>query len=218
MARINRMVGTPWHVERFERKEDDPRRHRTRCRYYVSQSKHCTYRCGVCIGSAHCSHYDEKVEQQVVEQQEKVMQTLKPFSGVKEIDLNLIEVDLSKAETPKKSKVDKLIQFYNQHGTLDKPIIVSIRGDKFILKDKYLRYYVAKELGLKKILAEMSTKSEIKIEDQLRKTGTKVRHQKYGEGVVIAVDLSYVTVRFEDGKEKKFDIALTIKNKYLFIQ
>lgn len=54
MAGVNRMVGAPWHVERFERQEDDPRRHRSRCKYYNKTTKHCVKRNGKCIGAAHC--------------------------------------------------------------------------------------------------------------------------------------------------------------------
>lgn len=56
------LTGTPWHVDRFAREEDDPKRHRSRCFYY-DKTRGQNYRCakhGRCIGSAHCQYYDEK--------------------------------------------------------------------------------------------------------------------------------------------------------------
>ena len=59
MGKLNQMTGTPWHVEKYTRQEDDSRRHRSRCVYYTVKSKHCSYRYGNCIGSAHCLYYKE---------------------------------------------------------------------------------------------------------------------------------------------------------------
>lgn len=57
---INRMQGTPWHIERFARGEDDTRRHQSRCVYYSKKDKKCRCRSEKCIGSAHCVNYIER--------------------------------------------------------------------------------------------------------------------------------------------------------------
>lgn len=53
------MSGSPWHVEKMVRKEGDSRRHRSRCIYYNKSNKYCTKVVGKCVGSAHCSYYEE---------------------------------------------------------------------------------------------------------------------------------------------------------------
>lgn len=52
---------------------------------------------------------------------------------------------------PKKVKVEKVEEYYTKYGKLDKPIVVVWRKGNYELRDKYLRYYVAKKLGLEEI-------------------------------------------------------------------
>lgn len=52
-------TGTPWHVDRFTRAEDDPKRHRSRCIYFSKDDKYCSKYRMRCFGSAHCKHYRE---------------------------------------------------------------------------------------------------------------------------------------------------------------
>lgn len=59
MASVNRMTGTPWHVEKYTRKDGDDRRHRSRCIYYRKHDAYCSQVVGKCRGSAHCSYYKE---------------------------------------------------------------------------------------------------------------------------------------------------------------
>lgn len=54
---VSKMTGTPWHTERVHRSEGDDRRYKGRCKFYRYESKYCSYRCGKCIGSAHCREY-----------------------------------------------------------------------------------------------------------------------------------------------------------------
>ena len=218
MGKSKYMTGTPWHVEKFTRQEDDPRRHRSRCIHYDSDSKHCSYRCGQCVGSAHCSHYKEKVVATVNPTPQEKPTVSMEFAGVKEIPMSQVVIDYSKAKEPTKSKVDGLVAYYRKNGSLDKPIIVSVQGDKYQLEDKYLRYYVAKKLGLKSIPAKIGTFRESKAEDKLRKVGTKVRHQKFGNGTVVEATLTHTTIRFENEKEMKFDISMCLEKKYLTFQ
>ena len=208
------MTGSPWHVEKFTRQENDPRRHRSRCIYYNSSSKYCSYRCGQCAGAAHCSYYEEHVlPASLPEQQDKKLSM--EFVGVKEIPIKLVKIDYSKAKIPSKDKVDSLIEYYKKNGTLDKPIIVSVQNDIYLLEDKYLRYYVAKQLGLESLSAKIGTFKESKSEDRLRKVGTKVTHQKFGQGIVVDANETHTTIRFDNEKEMKFDISMCVERKYL---
>lgn len=52
---------------------------------------------------------------------------------------------------PKREKVDAVIQYFYEHGDLDKPLVVCKSEEGYILVDKYLRYVVAKELGLTEV-------------------------------------------------------------------
>lgn len=63
MSNLNKMSGTPWHIEKMHREEGDSRRHRSRCIYYDYVEPTCKKRMLKCIGSAHCDFYIEKVIQ-----------------------------------------------------------------------------------------------------------------------------------------------------------
>lgn len=97
--------------------------------------------------------------------------------------------------------------FFKKHGYLDKPIVVSSKTNYYELEDKYLRYFVAKRLGLKEIPAEMGSNDEVKIYDQLRTIGTLVWLKKTSEvGEVIDFDLEKVKIRLDSGKDISYNI------------
>lgn len=52
---------------------------------------------------------------------------------------------------PKREKIDGVKEYFYKYGELDKVIVVRSDGDKYILVDKYLRFVVAKELGLTEV-------------------------------------------------------------------
>ena len=60
MPNLGGMTGTPWHVENMTRAEGDPRRHRSRCVYYIKDGTYCSKLGFRCFGSAHCEYYKEK--------------------------------------------------------------------------------------------------------------------------------------------------------------
>ena len=73
-------------------------------------------------------------------------------NNVAQIKMSEIIVDEHKFHiVPHISKVNELMEYYQKHKTLDKPIVVIESEDKYLLHDKYLRYYVAKKLGLSTI-------------------------------------------------------------------
>ena len=54
---INKLAGTPWHIEKIHRKENDSRRHKKWCKYYQDGS--CSKNI-ICNGSFYCESYEEK--------------------------------------------------------------------------------------------------------------------------------------------------------------
>ena len=60
MGSIKRMTGTSWHVNILSKKEEDNRRHKSRCVYYQGVNKYCTYYCMNCKGSNTCDKYEER--------------------------------------------------------------------------------------------------------------------------------------------------------------
>lgn len=56
---IEDLTSTPWHIERMHRQDGDKRRHRSNCKYYNKGIRQCEYRVSNCIGSAHCSYYED---------------------------------------------------------------------------------------------------------------------------------------------------------------
>ena len=79
---------------------------------------------------------------------EDLMQT------VSSIPVSLINIaEDMKRTPPRAAKVASVLDYYQAHGELDKPIVVRKRGDRYELVDKYLRYYVAVKLGLDQIQA-----------------------------------------------------------------
>ena len=110
---LNKMAGTSWHVGYLHKKESDPRRHQSRCRYYNKKKGEkaiCAKNFGNCHGSAHCSYYDEGPEDYTYEtgspdKGTPVISTI-PFKGVKQIPIDKIEVSAN-AVFPKREKYFK---------------------------------------------------------------------------------------------------------------
>ncbi|MBQ8717196.1 MAG: hypothetical protein IJY43_05060 [Clostridia bacterium] len=202
------MIGTVWHPVRIHPAEGDERRYKGRCRYYCD--KYCQRRATRCGGSAHCEYYEE------ISQNDSTVLTVskKPFADVKEIDMSDIIVPTHFSKPPKE-KIHALRDYWVENdGQLDQPIIVSCQGDKYVLEDKYLRYYVAKELNQSKIYARCGKKGCDKEEKLFRKEGTRVKvFDKMG--AITKVELEYVTVTFDDGETKRYRLITAVANKTL---
>lgn len=92
---VNRMTGTPWHIERVHRAEGDERRYKGRCKFYEYEQDRCAHSGRKCSGSAHCTKYraiseeefvkrqHEMQEQQNKKQQRKRLQTKKKIEEEK---------------------------------------------------------------------------------------------------------------------------------------
>lgn len=133
---------------------------------------------------------------------------LKEFEGIKYLKVDCIEVEYKFLDKPPKDeKVRQLIQYYKKQGELDKPIVVSCVGNRYVLADKYLRLVVAKELGLEKIPAEMGSKEETAARDHLRTVGNLVWNKKEAEvGEIVSTGISKVTIRYDSGEIATYDI------------
>ncbi len=206
--------------------KNDERRHRSRCTHHKKDGA-CAYmtKCG---GSAHCPFYDEipSAEKHIIKSvtmsnegkrehmgDERKSNDISRFTGVQTIMLSdIIVPDKFLRYSPDANKVQELLDYYQIHKRLDKPIFVSIRNGKYYLEDKYLRYYVAKILGKTWIWAKIGNFKESKDNDRLLKIGRKVVHKKFGQGVIVKSDVKRIHITFESGKTIKFDSEVCIKN------
>lgn len=54
------LSGFAWHTGYLKMQEGDEARHKSRCKYYVKDGKHCSIKNEHCIGSSHCKEYREE--------------------------------------------------------------------------------------------------------------------------------------------------------------
>lgn len=62
---LNRFTGSPWHVERWHRDEDEKRRHRSNCIYFRKEGHYCRYNKIPCYGSGQCLDYKEQEDKEI---------------------------------------------------------------------------------------------------------------------------------------------------------
>lgn len=145
MEKAHVITGTPWHIETLHKKEEDPKRNKNWCVYYFKEQHYCLKEHVFCLGSAHCKSYKvkpefEKVAPKIESKEEKQEICVEVFEGIKQLPISLINVTYNFAP-PSEKKIEKTIQYFKEHGELDKPILVSCNGKKYKLEDQYLRYY-----------------------------------------------------------------------------
>ena len=220
MGKSKILTGTPWHIEKFVRKEGDPKRDKRKCTYYFQECNYCLMNHVHCMGSAHCTCYkviekpkEEKIEQKIIEKKkEKVAVS---FKGIKEIPMDMVKIPSDFAK-PSNDKIEKIKHFYIKHGEFDKPILVSCDGLKYKLEDQYVRYYVAKQFGLTTISARMNTAENI-FENKIERVGKRIKHKTFGFGTVKEVSGQYVTIGFDSGKEIKLDLDICVEKGVISI-
>lgn len=201
----------------------DERRHRKWCEHYRKEDGQCCKTFSKCGGSAHCKNYkvvhfanDYKPPQPQKKTEEACQTNYKrPFSGIQLIAMADIIMPMNKFYPPSPAKVAELQGYYQEYGTLDRPVIVSCFGEKYRLEDQYLQYCVAKKIGLKEIPAKIGTKQEMQLEDAIRKKGARLIHKSYGEVVVESSTLRHAVVINTDGKRITLDIETCVNNKLL---
>lgn len=232
MSDLEKLSGTPWHVEKMVRSEGDSRRHRSRCKHYEGKREgRCDWFFGRCRGAAHCAYYSEKVkiEEKIEEkakeetkeaktskktpEEHKPVVFVEPFDGICEIALDSIVLPSDISE-PKEEKVKVVLDYYKKNGTFDVPVYVTCYGDKYMLLNRYLRYYVAKLLNFKTVPAEMCAREEYKQRNLLRKQGTLVWIKKEKQvGRVVSSTLKKVLIKLDSGEEKTYDICKCLQTE-----
>lgn len=231
MGNLERLTGSPWHIEKMTRQEGDAKRHKSRCIHFKGkESNQCKIYGGRCHGSAHCTYYKESqinpateviddTKTEKVNKNRLVCNSVEEFKGIR--NLKLDEVCISKAFRsvhPSISKVEKVENFFKENGRLDKPIIVVIKNNKYYLEDGYLRYVVAKNNHIKEIPCEMGTSEEIKIYKKLRTINSLVWIKRSNEvGKVIEYSLEQVRIELDSGKTVLYDIHKAVDTKSIRI-
>jgi hypothetical protein len=169
------------------------------------------------MGAAHCDHYreNEALDSDMAHTRKltKINQNDGNFAGVKKICMSDISLGGVKMAKPSQKNIDAILAYYNQYGKFDKPILVCSCGDGYVLKRRYARYYVAKQLGLEHIDARIGEEpSEI---ERICTVGSGVVHTQYGSGTVKKVSPTMVEVCFAKGIVKTFDIKTCIEQEIL---
>lgn len=169
---LKHLEGTPWHVERFTRKEGDKKRHRSRCIWYRGHA-YCAWHFEHCWGAAHCRHYCEEDPYKKTLEESK-----KPASG-------------------------------NESSTS------RIRGNKAKELARKLDEIAKKSEEKARQLAEEKRQNDAKYRKKFP-AGKRIRHVKYGTGVIRESSRGIIQVEFDDGTEKKLSVDACLRNKLLF--
>ena len=96
----------------------------------------------------------ESEQASAVKKNEPLIDMAVPFEGVREVSMSLIEIpDYFHKHRPGADKIEKMMEYYKENGRFDSPVQLLLSGNKYLLKDKFLRYHAAELLKLKKIEA-----------------------------------------------------------------
>lgn len=199
----------------------------------------------VCVGSeqiwfAH-THIAEIRELYLLQREETTGKTEDKSTQVADeqlLPLNVITAGHKNFGKPSQEKVDSLINYYKKNGKLDKPIVVSKCGDKYLIEDKYLRFYVATLLGLESvpvtIVPPRRNSTSKKLQTDAKKKGRvcQVGENLKGKKIIISLGkdqeivgfvqddkLGTLTLKREnanaDNAVEKFQIAPNLRTKYI---
>ena len=218
MSKVNLLQGEACHLEFLHMEEGESKRHRARCIYFNKKNEYCSAFCGKCRGSSHCDKYSERLVTEKSHESKRILDSeLKAFSGIKVIPMSDIVIHKN-FDIPTRKKLQEQIDYYNKHGNFDKPIVVDIIRNKYVLVDKYLRYYAAKQLGLSSISAEMMSCDKQLLRDKLRNKGTLVWSNIHSDvGEVIGYTIDKVSIKLDNGKCVDFNIHQCLEKKALEI-
>jgi hypothetical protein len=154
------------------------------------------------------------------------------------LPLNVITAGHKNFGKPAQEKVDSLIDYYKKNGKLDKPIVVSKCGDKYLIEDKYLRFYVATLLGLKSVPVTIvppkrnSTSKNLQTDAKKKARVCQVGETLKGKKIIISFGkdqeiigivqddkLGTLSLKQEnvnaDNAVEKFQIAPNLRTKYI---
>lgn len=124
------------------------------------------------------------------------------------IDVKSIKYDTKFDDTPPSEyKVNQVIEYYNNNGKIDMPIVVKRNGDQIELVDEYLRLYAAKVMGLTQIDAILD-KNEI-IQSSVNLRVKEIENDVFEtnpKGKILIIGESSLAVKHIQGVLKSLDI------------
>lgn len=233
MATPKKMAGTPWHIETLTKKDNDDKRHRSRCIHYSGrETDHCKLRCLQCVGSSHCSHYvdtnsktakvvaienQRKATTNTLGQSKKKKSGRIAFKGVQQLVMQDIQ-GISKLPLPPIEQVVEVEKEYADNGKFSRPVAVRVAGNHYEIIDGACEYMVARKHGVHLIPAEIGSDRERNAWQALRTIGTKVHIANENEdGTVISFTLENARIQLADGRIIEMNIHKGIETKTLSI-
>lgn len=207
-------IGTASHPEEHHElfiKFNSTQKSRNKCINYEYETKFCKKLKINCVGTSNelCKHYSEA--KSAIDDESRDDNRVNLFKGIKLINTSDINTKNKKFARPSQYKLDNLIEYYKKHNMMDVPVVISYNNGKFLLKDKYLRYYVANILDIEKIHAIIDI-PENEIFFKLMTLGQNVKHKHYGIGTVKNVTMNIIEIEFfQTGKKGKFDINTCVE-------
>jgi len=190
----------------------DARRHKTWCVHYFNGK--CKW--GNCSSSAHCQNYKTHPEENGLIIGDTDSSTKGPFYGEKLIDMRDVYISNQAEYSISLAEEEAMKNKFVKDGDRPAPIVVSCVNGRYLLKDGYLQYYVAKKLGVKQILATMNILKPSTQEDFIRIIGAEFIYKKhYKKVTVIRATEERVWVKDTIGNETELIIACCIKKDLL---
>lgn len=208
------MTGSPWHVEKFVKAENDTRRHRSRCVFYDKEEKYCYKQVGVCIGASHCKDYKEtggfighKTKDPIIHEQDSIHIVLSEYQK----DEGFYWLSNGKSCPFDRTKLErKLVDVKNKKGKQKKlnTLVCPKCNRKFFVIGSLPETIDLEEYNIyPKYATGLVIERQRKI-DAMDLSVIKVFHQKFGEGKIIerSIELGkeWITVEFLN-RIDKFD-------------
>lgn len=215
MGKGKKLVGVPWHVEIGDK--DYERVRRTWCGHYDLKTNMCKFYGESCKTNEACSHFwlFRKPKEQDIPSTEIELKC-RPFDGVKYIRICDVVNERENEPVPDGAKNKILDYFLANNYIFQYPIAVDCVDGKYILRDFFKIFAVAKGLGLTVIQAQMYVGVRNKELKKYKVAGKQVHHKKYGIGKIISIENNFIEVLFRNGVQCKLDLVMCIKN-HLFI-
>lgn len=98
------------------------------------------------------------------------------FYGVESIKVRSIKTPSEyKQWKPDPEEERRVVEYYHHNNKPDKPIVVAVINDKYVLKDNFVQYYVAVKLKKTRINATMNLKIPVRVIDKRKRKKKKYR-------------------------------------------
>lgn len=215
-------------IEHLRNTDGYSKRSRNKCRHYRKVDDYCLNYERNCTNVAHCMAYDDSPmgKGSVVSKSDKMIKEvkmlafdkpspnrIKEFENMMLIPLTKLCVNKSEFIEPSIEEMNVVVDYFNEHGELDKPIFVSCCGETYRVEDGYLQYRVAEELELIAIKAKMDDGKGNLLDHALRTHGESLSFHLGGNVKVVAYDIDTALLQKDDGKIVKMDIEYCIKKR-----